>query len=124
MYTFFILLIVIIIIIVYEFRLRKPDEVVLFESSGEIKKRSGRFYPRHFSLAVSASAHFRKMSVEADAAGKLGVRIALAFSAAMDKTRLSELIRVGGWQKKCVDNAVDEAQVLVESQIKELTEWA
>ncbi len=38
------------LVAVFEFRIRQPDVLVLYESNEEIGLRKGLVYPRHFSL--------------------------------------------------------------------------
>ncbi|MFH0992342.1 MAG: hypothetical protein V1799_20270 [bacterium] len=51
------LLVIIISAAVYEFRLCRPDQIILYESKGTLGYRTSRFYPRHFSLPISATTH-------------------------------------------------------------------
>jgi len=51
------LLFVLILFILFEFRVRKPDQIVLADVHGKIVQRKARFYTRHFSLAVPATIH-------------------------------------------------------------------
>ena len=58
---------VIIFAFLFEYRIRKPDEIVVYESAGIMRKRKRRFYPRHFSLAISGTIHSTDLKVEAEA---------------------------------------------------------
>ena len=113
---------VILIIFLYEFRARKPDQIVLFESRGAVKQRRGKFYPRHFSLAVPATIYSSAIRVEAEAKGKLPILVQVAIACAASPSRLNELIRVGGWNKDAVPKAAAELDVLVQSYVKEFTQ--
>ncbi len=48
---------VVIILVIFEYRIRQPDVLILFESEGQIGIRKGLFYPRHFSLALKRTAY-------------------------------------------------------------------
>jgi len=110
------------IILLYEFRVRRPDQIVLFESRGTVKQRRGKFYPRHFSLAVPATIHSTSVKVEAEAKGKLPVIVQIALSCAASPSRLNELIRVGGWSTNVLAGAAAELETLVQSYIKEFAQ--
>ncbi|MBE0528726.1 MAG: hypothetical protein IH629_05950 [Thermoleophilia bacterium] len=107
---------------VFEYRIRKPDDLILFEKQGEIRLRKGQFYPRHFSLAIKRKAHPIHLDTEVTAAGNLGIRIKLVGSAAPSLEHLDALIRMGGWNQDVVSNAAIEAQLLLEGIIKQYAE--
>jgi hypothetical protein len=117
-----VILLVIIILILFEYRIRKPDQFILFESDGKVKKRKARFYPRHFSLALPATTHAFSLKVETDALGKLPIVVSLAATIAASDTYLSALIRVGGWKKDAIIKAGKELEVLLQSAISEFCE--
>jgi len=111
-----------ILIILFEFRIRQPDFLVLYESNGRIGTRKGLFYPRHFSLKLQRTTYPVHMTVEATAAGNLGVRVKLVGSVAPSLDHIQSLIRVGGWNHDAVARATDEVQVLLQGLVKEYTE--
>jgi hypothetical protein len=115
-------LIIIIAYLLYEYRLRKPDHFILYETAGDVKQRTGRFYPRHFSLPLLGTLHSLSVKVEAEAKGKLGLQIVVVLSVAPAAGHLSRLIRVGGWNEDAVAKAAKELQVLVYSAVKGYTE--
>jgi hypothetical protein len=41
-----------IMVALYEYRIRQPDYLVLYESKGRITLRKSLLYPRHFSLLL------------------------------------------------------------------------
>ncbi len=114
--------IVILLAVIFEFRIRQPDHLVLYESNGEIKIRKGLIYPRHFSLALKRTAHPIQLNTEIAAAGNLMVSIKLVGSVALSAEHLPSLIRSGGWSRDAVAHAADEAQVLLQSLIQGYTE--
>jgi len=115
-------LIVIIAYLRYEYRLRKPDHIILYEKKGEVKQRRGRLYPRHFSLSLLGTLHSLSVKVESEAKGKLGLQVVVVLSVAPADGYLTQLIRVGGWNEDAVAKAAKELQVLVYSAVKGYTE--
>jgi len=112
----------IILLALFEFRIRQPDFLVLYESKGRISLRKGLIYPRHFSLPLKRTTCPVQLTVDATAAGNLGVRVILIGSAAPSLENLPALIRVGGWNRDAVVRATDEVQVLLQGLVKEYTE--
>ncbi len=106
-------------LIIFEYRFRKPDQIVLFESNKIIYARKARFYPRHFSLAISGSVQSQIIEIEAEAKGHLLVNVRIALTAAAAQEHLESLIRTGGWKENCINAAIDESKMLLESSIKE-----
>ena len=105
-----------------EYRIRQPDILVLQESNGRISLRKGLIYPRHFSLALQRTICPMQLTVEATAAGNLGVRVKLVGSVAPSLEHIQSLIRVGGWNRDAVARAAEEVQVLLQGLVKEYTE--
>jgi len=111
-----------ILVALLEYRIRQPDILVLQESNGRINLRKGWIYPRHFSLALQRTICPIQLTVEATAAGNLGVRVKLVGSVAPSLEHIQTLIRVGGWNRDAVAHATDEVQVLLQGLVKEYTE--
>ena len=117
------LIVVACIVIALEYRIRKPDQIVLFEGrDGRLGIRKFRFYPRHFSLPISRTVHSSMLTVEASAKGNLDVRIKISVAVAASLEHLTVLIRVGGWSMSAVGHAAKELEVLLQSYIKEFAE--
>ena len=108
--------------ILVEYRIRQPDVLVLYESRGQIGFRKGLVYPRHFSLPLKRTTSPIQLTVEATAAGGLGIRVKLLGSVAPSLEHIQSLIRVGGWNSEAVARAADESQVLLQELVKECTE--
>lgn len=113
---------VLIALALFEYRIRQPDVLVLFESEGEIRVRKSFLYPRHFSLALKRTAYPLQLSMESTAAGNLVMNIKLVGSVAPSLDNLSALIRSGGWENEAVANAAEEAQVVLQGLIQGYTE--
>ena len=108
-------------ILVFEYRIRRPDRIVVFESKGQVKVRSSRFYPRHFSLAIPAALHSLSPEIEAESKGKLDVRIRLAVTVAPSLENLPELIRVAGWSEDAVIRSAGELDVMLQAIVRDFS---
>lgn len=106
----------------YEYRLRRPDQLILFESAGVIGFRKARWYPRHFSLALPGTTHLVETRVEASAQGNMPVVVRIAVSVAAARDSIAALIRTGGWNPGAVARASKELETLLSAQVKEMTE--
>jgi hypothetical protein len=106
----------------FEYRIRQPEALVLYERGGRIGLRRGLIYPRHFSLALPRKPCPIQLTVDATAAGNLGVRVKLVGSVAPSLEDIAALIRVGGWNGEALQHAAAEAQVLLQGLVKEYTE--
>ncbi len=114
--------VILVLVGLFEYRIRRPDLLVLYESKGHISVRKGPFYPRHFSLPLKQTTFPIQMTIEATAVGNLGVRVKLVGSVAPSLEHIQSLIRIGGWDNEAVAHAAIEAQVLLQGQVKEYTE--
>jgi hypothetical protein len=111
-----------ILLVLFEYRIRQPDFLVLYETKGRISVRKGLVYPRHFSLPLKRTTSPVQLTIDATAAGNLGVRVKLVGSVAPSLENLASLIRVGGWNREAVERAANEVQVLLQGLVKEFTE--
>ena len=116
------ILAVIIIAFLVEYRIRKPDEIVIYESAGIVRKRKGRIYPRHFSLAISATIHSTDLKVEAEAKGKILLHVHVVATVTASIHHLQNLVRAGGWRKDNVVQALKELENSLQVVVKEFTE--
>ncbi len=107
---------------VYEYRIRKPDQLVLYESDGTIRLRKGAFYPRHFSLALPRTTHQRELKIDGVARGSVQVRTTLVVTVAPSRENLAALVRVGGWKRDAVPKAAGEFEAVLQGIVKEFTE--
>jgi hypothetical protein len=117
-----ILVLTCIFIVIFEYRVRQPDVIVLYESKGKISVRRGLIYPRHFSLPLKRTTCPVQLTIEASAMGNLGVRIRLVGSAALSAANIQSLIRVGGWNVDAVARAAEQVGILLQGMVKEYTE--
>jgi len=84
-------------LVLYEYRLRKPDQIVVAEARGGVRLRGGRVYPRHFSTPITKTTHSFSQTVDASAKGNLDIRVKLAVTVAASMEDLDTLVKVGGW---------------------------
>jgi len=110
-----VLFLILVLLIIYEFRVRRPDQIILTDVKGTIVRRKARFYPRHFSLAVPATIHSSVWEFESEARGKLPVKVKLTVTTAADENHLTELVRTGGWDSSLVQKAARELGLFVQS---------
>jgi hypothetical protein len=116
------ILAVLVVAFLVEYRIRKPDEIVLYESAGIVRRRKGRFYPRHFSLAISGSIHSTDLKVEAEAKGKIVLHVHVVATVAASVHYLQNLVRAGGWHQDNVVRALKELDNSLQVVVKEFTE--
>jgi hypothetical protein len=96
--------------------------LVLDESKGKIILRKGRFYPRHFSLALPKTTYSTQLNIEASAKGNIDIKVKLSVTIAAALNHIPELIRVGGWKSNAVLIAAKELETIIHSLVKEYTE--
>ena len=75
-------LVLFVLFLLFEYRVRKPDFLLLYESNGKIMMRKGLVYPRHLSLPLERTTYPIRLTIEAAAVGNLEVRIKLVGSVA------------------------------------------
>ncbi len=113
---------VIVVIFLYEYRIKSPDTVVLYEKNDNIKMRSGRYYPRHFSLALPKTTYTLNPLIEATAKGNLDIKVKLSVTVAANIKNLPALIKIGGWNTNAVSKAAKELELILEGKVKAYTE--
>jgi nucleotide-binding universal stress UspA family protein len=113
---------VILFLLIFEFRVRPPDRIVLYESKGQVKQRKTRLYPRHFSLAIPSSVHTTQPQADAETRGRLEVKVRLAITVAASSEHLPYLIRVGGWRQDAVTKATTELESVLDNLVRGFTE--
>ncbi|MBI4876682.1 MAG: hypothetical protein HY822_18760 [Acidobacteria bacterium] len=117
-----IIALVLIALAIYEYRLRKPDQLVLYEAGGAIRLRTGAFYPRHFSLALPGTTHQIEMNIDGVARGSIRIRTALVVSVAPCREQLASLVRIGGWKGNAVVKAAGEFETVIQGLVREFSE--
>jgi len=122
MYVAIAIAILLVAFILFEYRVRKPDRIVLYESRGLVKQRKSRFYPRHFSLSIPATVHSSVLEINAEVQGKLSAMVRMDISAAATPEFLEALIRAGGWNEDAVSRAAGEFELMLQSMVRRFTE--
>lgn len=117
-----IVVVTLIALALYEYRIRKPDQIVVAESRGGVRIRRGRAYPRHFSTPITKTTHSYSQTVDASARGNLDVRVRLAVTVAPSMEDLAVLVRVGGWSSDALPRAARELETLILGYVKGYTE--
>ena len=106
----------------FEYRIRKPDLLILSERKGKIGIRKGLFYPRHFSLPLKRTAHPIQLTSEVTAVGNLAVQVKLAGTVAPNLDNVETLVRAGGWNSDAVARSAEEAQLILLGLVQAFTE--
>jgi hypothetical protein len=106
----------------FEYRIRKPDFIVLCETKSGLGIRKGRIYPRHFSLLLQRTTHSLTVTVDATAKGSIDIKVKLAATVAASLGHLTELIRAGGWSTEAVARAAKELETVLQGFVKGFTE--
>lgn len=114
--------VIIIIAILFEYRVKKPDQIILFEKNGKIGISSHLIYPRHFRLALPRTTETNILDVKSEAKGKIVLKVSLAVTVAPSVENIQALITVGGWKKDATKKAGKELAYLLQSTVKEFTE--
>lgn len=109
-------------VLLFEYRIRKPDQLVLHEARGRIKQRKAWIYPRHLSLSIPASVQSISLELAAEAHGSIGLAVRLTIAVTPDPEHLEHLVRAGGWDPHAVQRASDELRIAAHSQVREFCE--
>ena len=116
------LVLIVIVLVAYEYRFRKPDQIIVFETRDGVGIRRARLYPRHFSLPIAKTTHSFTQTIEASSKGNLDFRVKLAVTVSASMENLQVLLRVGGWTADPVARAAKELETLLLGYVKEYTE--
>ncbi|MEW6195201.1 MAG: SPFH domain-containing protein [Bacteroidota bacterium] len=119
---FVIIAALIIILIAVEYRIKKPGQIILYESNGLVKYRKSNFYPKHFSLVIPNTTYTLTSSVEPEVKGKIGLIVKFSVSVTPSLKNISKLIRIGGWGKDVLNDAAKELDAILQGFVKEYTE--
>ena len=121
MFILYSIILVILSFIIFEYRIRRPDHIALYESRGHVRRRKMRFYPRHFSLCIPGTVHSVLEEVEAEAKGHLLVKVKLTIAVAASTDNLPALIQIGSWDEGTVPGAAKELKVKMDALTREFT---
>lgn len=116
------IIILVLAVALFEYRFRKPDNIVVYETRSGVGVRKARLYARHFGTPLSRTAHAFTQTVDASAKGNLDIRVKLAVAVAPADGHLDALVRAGGWSLDAVARAARELETFLLGQIKAFTE--
>jgi len=117
-----IVILVLIVLVISEYRIKKPGQIILYESNGMVKHRKSRFYPAHFSLVISSTSHALTSSVESEVKGKIPLVVKFTALVTPSLDNISKLIHIGGWGNDSLSDAAKELDIILQGKIKEYTE--
>lgn len=109
-------------VLISEYRIKKPGQLVLYESKGLVKNRSSRFYPRHLSLVIPNTTHTFASSVETEAKGKIPLLVKFTVTVTPSIENISRLVKIGGWGKNALADGAKELDIIIQGDVKEFTE--
>ncbi|MBN1302238.1 MAG: hypothetical protein JW995_13565 [Melioribacteraceae bacterium] len=117
-----IILAVILVVILAEYRIRKPGQIVVYESNGNVRLRQSKIYPQHFSLPIAVTTQSFTTSFEAEVKGKIALNVKITSTVSPSIKNISQLIKVGGWEKNVLSVAAKELEVILQNLVKNFTE--
>ena len=117
-----IIILVLIVLIITEYRIKKPGQIVLYESNGLVRYRKSKFYPLHFSLALSSTTYTLSSSVEPEAKGKIPLVVKFTATVTPSLENIAKLIHIGGWGHDALNEAAKELDIILQGKVKEYTE--
>ncbi|MFH1198126.1 MAG: SPFH domain-containing protein [bacterium] len=117
-----IVILLVVIAAAFEYRIKKPGQIVLSESNGKVKYRKSAFYPRHYSLTIPNTTQTITSVVEPEVKGKIGLVVKYTFTVTPSLENISKLIKIGGWGKDALSDASKELDIILQGKIKGYTE--
>lgn len=109
-------------IALYEIRIKRPDQIILFEKNGDVGVRKGKFYFRHFNLPLSKTLYSFQLALDASAKGNIDIKIKAAVSIGASMKNIHRLVAVGGWNQNVLMKAAKELEIQMHSAVKEYAE--
>jgi len=122
MWIFPVFVLIIIVFMLYEFRIRRPDQIVIGEKKSQVIRKQSRIYARHFNLPIPSINHSEQIEIETEAKGKLALKTKISISITASTKHLNELVNSGGWNTNLVSLAAKELIILIEGLIKDQCE--
>jgi hypothetical protein len=117
-----VVLVVVVGAVLFEYRLRRPDQLILFDARGRIGFRTSRWYPRHFSLALPGTVHTLESRYDVTARGSIPVAVKISATVAPAREHIDALIRLGGWDAGAVGRAARELETMLQGLVKGFAE--
>lgn len=110
---------ILVILTVFEFRIKKPDQLILSEKNNQVTLKKGKIYPRHFNLAISTTSYSFNQKILCDTRGHLAVEAKIAATIAVSNKNIANFVRIGGWDSKAVSKIGKELEVIIHGIVKE-----
>lgn len=110
--------VLILIYLAYEYRIKKPGQIVLVEKKGKVELRKSKLYPRHFCMPLSISSESITSHFEVEAKGKISLSVKLVATVTPSIENISQLIKVGGWDKNILASAAKEFEVILQNLVR------
>ncbi len=117
-YVGIIIPVLIVAYLVYEYRIKKPGQIVLFEKNGKVGLRKSKLYPRHFCMPLTISSESITSNFDVEAKGKIALSVKLAATVTPSIENIAQLIKVGGWGKNILAAAAKEFEVIIQSLVR------
>ena len=117
-YVGIIIPVLILIYLAYEYRIKKPGQIVLVEKKGKVELRKSKLYPRHFCMPLSISSESITSNFEVEAKGKITLSVKLVATVTPSIENITQLIKVGGWDKNILASAAKEFEVILQNLVR------
>lgn len=114
-----IIICVLIAAIIFEYRVKKPGQIVLFETGGVVKHRRGNIYARHFSVLMQNKTFTVVSTVEAETKRKISLNVKFSATLSPSLEHIDKLIRIAGWAGDAISDAGNEIDIMIQGYIKE-----
>ncbi len=109
----------IILMVVFEYRVKKPGQIVLSEKDGKVRHKTGNIYARHFSVVMPNKSHTSVTTVEADTKKKISINVRFSVTLSPSLEHIDKLIRIAGWSGDAIADAGNEIDNMIQGYIKE-----
>jgi hypothetical protein len=118
LYAGIVLPVLILIYLLYEYRIKKPGQIVLMEKNGKVGLRKSNLYPRHFCMPLTISSESINSNFEVEAKGKIAMSVKLVATITPSINKIDQLIKVGGWGKNMLATAAKEFEVILQNLVR------
>ncbi len=113
------IVICILAVLIFEYRIKKPGQIVLFESDGKVKHRTSNLYARHFSVLMQNKTYTAVSTVEAETKKKISLNVKFSVTLSPSLEHIDKLIHIAGWAGDPISDAGNEIDVMLQGYIKE-----
>jgi hypothetical protein len=106
-------------LVLFEYRIKKPGQIVLFETNGRVKHRTGSLYARHFSVLMQNKTYTAVSTVEAETRKKISLNVKFSVTLSPSLEHIDKLIHITGWAGDPISDAGNEIDIMLQGYIKE-----